>query len=117
MVSNDYLLATNAKPQQFSHTFADPNIYTVNITAYNLHSEPTLGYVQYTHNITRLGFTLDHYADISIDCFVTSCFPSPRMIQVLIPVENWFIFVIDEWLDTAGGMSIYFARPLLSSCF
>ena len=40
----------------------------------------------------------------------------PRMIQVLIPVENWFIFVIDEWLDTAGGKAKYVA-PFLDLLF
>ena len=41
-----------------------------------------------------------------------------RMIEVQIPVENWFIFVIDEWLDTAGGGIYYLIdyTPMTISC-
>ena len=55
----------------------------INVTAYNLHSEPDFGYIKYTHNMTRI-------------------------INVQIPVEN---FTIDfgtpaKWLDTDGGQCI-----------
>ena len=32
------------------------NLCIVNVTAYNLHSEPILGYVGYTHNLTRYSY-------------------------------------------------------------
>ena len=74
---------TNALDQEFLHYYADPGRYVINVTAYNLHSEPEFGYVKYTHNMTRV-------------------------INVQIPVEN---FTIDfgtpaKWLDTDGGQSL-----------
>ena len=74
------LSETDALPQQFIHQYSDPGRYVINITAYNLHSEPETGYIGYTHNMTRV-------------------------IIVQIPVEN---FQIDfgptaKWLDTDGG--------------
>ena len=35
-----------------SHQYLVPGEYTVNVTAYNLHSEQ-YGYVKYTHNLSR----------------------------------------------------------------
>ena len=73
-------LVVNALPQQFVYQYAEPGRYVVNITAYNLHSEPGTGYTQYTHNMSRV-------------------------VLVQIPVENFSIDFGDppRSLDSNGG--------------
>ena len=75
-------LVENAKPQQFLWQYPEPGRYVLNITAYNLHSEPEIGYNQYTHN-------------------------SSRVVLVQIPVENFTIDFGDppKSLDSNGGQS------------
>ena len=43
---------TSGTNETFSYSYNDPGQYLVNITAYNLHSEP-YGYNKYTHNLSR----------------------------------------------------------------
>ena len=72
----------NALPQQFIYSYPEPGRYVINVTAYNLHSEPETGYNGYTHN-------------------------SSRVVTVEIPVENFTIDFGDppKMLDTNGGKS------------
>ena len=76
-------LNQNALPQQFLYQYPSPGRYLINVTAYNLHSEPETGYNQYTHNLSRV-------------------------ITVQIPVENFTIDFGDppKALDTNGGQSV-----------
>ena len=63
----------------FSHIYPDVGEYTINITAYNLHSE-VFGYNKFTHNMTRT-------------------------VKIQKPVENWDLNLGDpaKWIDTNGG--------------
>ena len=72
----------DAAPQLFTWQYPEPGRYLINITAYNLHSEPETGYNQYTHNTSRV-------------------------VVVQIPVENFTIDFGDppKMLDTNGGKS------------
>ena len=45
---------TNAAAWQTTHQYTEPGEYTINITAYNLHSDVEYGYNKYTHNTTRV---------------------------------------------------------------
>ena len=44
--------STSGTNETFTFNVDDPGQYLVNITAYNLHSEP-YGYNKYTHNLSR----------------------------------------------------------------
>ena len=76
-------LEVNALPQEFLYQYPEPGRYVINITAYNLHSEPGTGYNEYTHNMSRV-------------------------VLVQIPVENFTIDFGDppRSLDSNGGQSI-----------
>ena len=58
---------TNADSWQTTHQYTEPGEYTINITAYNLHSEEEYGYNKYTHNITRVITIQNPVQDWTID--------------------------------------------------
>ena len=62
-----------------SHVYEDVGEYTINITAYNLHSEE-YGFNKYVHNLTRI-------------------------VKIQKPVENWVLNLGEpaRWLDHNGG--------------
>lgn len=63
----------------FSHVYEDVGEYTINITAYNLHSEE-YGFNKYIHNLTRI-------------------------VKIQKPVENWVLNLGEpaRWIDRNGG--------------
>ena len=50
-----------------SHVYNETDEYVINITAYNLHSDPKYGYHGFIHNITRVILTLHPVQDWTID--------------------------------------------------
>ncbi|XP_023326729.1 uncharacterized protein LOC111700141 [Eurytemora carolleeae] len=76
---------TNAKPQTFTHNFESEGNYTVNITAYNLHSED-YGIVGYKPNTTRT-------------------------LYIQYPVKEWIIEIDPNWLDSDGAYVAQLVYP------
>ena len=50
-----------------THVYNETDEYVINITAYNLHSDPKYGYHGFIHNITRVILTLHPVQDWTID--------------------------------------------------
>ena len=72
----------------FTHAYKEVGTYILNISAYNLHSEP-YGFNKYTHNMSRI-------------------------LQIQMPVINWELNLGDppRWLDENGGWTLSFYKVL-----